>query len=264
MAFPQTRLTLVQRLAAAGSADDWRAFLNDYWGPLCRFAMRWGSVGLDEAEDVASEVLELVWQKRLLDQWLSARSAKLRTLLCAVARNNLSNRARVRAGRQRILEEIAHDASGEDSGPIADAFYAAWVDDLVQRAVSALAADYGREGRGDYVRVLYGRLCQGLTIAACADALRLKPATVDNYYRHASDRLAEQLRDVLRRHVANHAAPEAVEEEFAAEWSQLGDYLTARGGLEEALRQANGALDSLEADRRRTAALSHALGHWKR
>ena len=32
MAFPQTRITLVQRLAAGGSEDDWQVFFRDYWG----------------------------------------------------------------------------------------------------------------------------------------------------------------------------------------------------------------------------------------
>src|SRR5437879_4084689 len=38
MSFPQTRPTLIERLAAAGEERDWQEFLTDYWGPICRFA----------------------------------------------------------------------------------------------------------------------------------------------------------------------------------------------------------------------------------
>ena len=40
----------------------------------------------------------------------------------------------------------------------AEAFYAAWVEDVIERAVEAVAAEYYAQGKGDYVRVLYGRL----------------------------------------------------------------------------------------------------------
>ncbi len=43
MSFPQTRLTLVERLASGGSAEAWQTFLGDYWGPIRRFALRWGA-----------------------------------------------------------------------------------------------------------------------------------------------------------------------------------------------------------------------------
>jgi len=61
---------------------------------------------------------------------------KLRTLLCTVARNILSNQARVQIGRRRLLEKHAQQAA--DDGPLpvtstpeasedqVDFFYAAW------------------------------------------------------------------------------------------------------------------------------------------
>src|ERR1035437_11123351 len=87
MSFPQTHLTLVQRLASGSTEDDWQSFLKDYWGPICRFSMRWGARNLDDAEDVAAETFEVLWEQRLLVRWVSNRSAKLRTLLCTVVRN---------------------------------------------------------------------------------------------------------------------------------------------------------------------------------
>ena len=56
MVFPQTRVTLIQRLASGGSEEDWGQFLSDYWGPVCRFSLRWGVGTVDDAEDVALPV----------------------------------------------------------------------------------------------------------------------------------------------------------------------------------------------------------------
>ncbi|MBU4271254.1 MAG: hypothetical protein KKE86_04830, partial [Planctomycetes bacterium] len=97
MGFPQTRLTLIQRLTSGGAEEDWQNFLKDYWGPICRFSLRRGARNLDDAEDVASETFEALWEQRLLVRWVANRSAKLRTLLCCVVRNILSHRNRVRA-----------------------------------------------------------------------------------------------------------------------------------------------------------------------
>jgi hypothetical protein len=60
MSFPQTRLTLIQRRASDGAKEDWRGFLEDYWGPICRFALRYGARNLDDAEDMASERFEVL------------------------------------------------------------------------------------------------------------------------------------------------------------------------------------------------------------
>src|SRR5258708_839028 len=139
MAFPPTRLTLIQRLADRASQADWRAFMDDYWGPVCRFAQGRGNLTHEDAEDVATEVFEAIFKNRLLERWSKLRSAKLRTLICCVARNVLSNRIRVEAGRARLVREhggmLDRYAAFEDAESVApppdqlDAFYAAWVDD---------------------------------------------------------------------------------------------------------------------------------------
>lgn len=258
MSFPQTRLTLIQRLAAEGSEDDWCTFMRDYWGPVCRFALRWGAANAEDAEDVALETFEVLWRNRLLVRWISNRSAKLRTLLCGVVRNNLANRARVRAGRERILTDLAGQFAEWQRLPDeqSDAFYAAWVEDVLERAVQSLAADYGREGKGDYLRVLYGRLCEELTIAACAETLDLKPASVDNYYRHARNRLGEKLRELVAQHVSRYAPDDKFDEEMDLEWSRLGSYLSEQGGLEQAVRCAYQLVELAPFSARREAALA--------
>ncbi|HWB10910.1 MAG TPA: hypothetical protein VG826_16900 [Pirellulales bacterium] len=246
MSFPQTRLTLIQRLATEGNEDDWRTFVRDYWGPVCRFALRGGAANAEDAEDVALETFEVLWSNRLLVRWVSNRSAKLRTLLCGVVRNNLANRGRVRAGRERILNDLARQLDELQRLPYEQSglFYGAWAEDVIERAVQSLAADYGRDGKGDYLRVLYGRICEELTIAACAEALNLKPATVDNYYRHARSRLSQKLRETVAQQVARYASAEEFDQEMELEWARLGEYLCEQGGLEDAVRRAHRGVDS--------------------
>ena len=262
MRFPQTRLTLVQRLAAGGREEDWRAFLQDYWGPVCRFALRWGAGDPAEAEEVASQTFEVLWQNRLLARWVSKRSARLRSLFCSVVRKILANRHRTKASRQWLHGEVSEfldQLACQEEDPPDQAFYAAWVEDLVYRAVEVLAVDYYRQGKGDYVRVLYGRLCQRQKIAEVAEALQITNASVDNYFRHARDRLSQKLEGLLRRHVARYCPAAEVESEFAEEWERLGRYLAEHGGVEEAVRAAYAALDVIAAREHHKAAMTDAL-----
>lgn len=263
MSFPQTRVTLIQRLASGGDEDDWRRFMKDYWGPICRFALRRGARDLDEAEDVASQTFAVIWQNQLLGRWVSNRAARLRSLLCAVVRNTLSNRRRSLASRQWVsgdlvaqIDDLRQVRDGQD--PQSDAFYAAWVEDVIERSVQSLAAEYYAQSKGDYVRVLYGRLCQGLAIAAVAEALEITPSAVDHYFRHARERLWKKLEELVRRHVGRYCPPAEAESEFVLEWQQMGRYLADHGGLDEAVRRAYELLDPVHADDRRGAALTNA------
>lgn len=247
MSFPQTHHTLIQRIARAGDESDWQQFFFDYWGPVCRFARRSGALTADDAEDVASQSFEIVVRNQLLTQWVLTRSAKLRTLLCAVVRNVLSNRARVLAGRARLLRD--HGGRLEDRAALpvltaldapaeqVDAFYAAWAEDLLQQAVEGLLEHYHREGRGDFFRVLYGRLCDDMTMPEIAQALGITITQAENGYKHARKSLAERLEDLVRAHVGRYCSPEDVEGELSAEWAQLGDYLAKHGGLEAVVRR---------------------------
>jgi RNA polymerase sigma factor (sigma-70 family) len=248
MAFPQTRHTLIQRLASGGEESDWREFLRDYWGPVCRFARSRGSLTLEDAEDVASETLEAIVKNNLLARWSANRSAKLRTLICAVVRNVLANRARVASGRDRIVREHAGeldrylDLSSVDPeaepSESADAFYAAWADDIVQKAVETLFAEYHATGSGDTFRVLHGRLCEEMSMGEIAVSLRATPSVVESQYRRARTRLAERLEELVRWQTDRYSKVEESESEFVVEWARLGDYLRAQGGLEEAVRRS--------------------------
>lgn len=251
MAFPETRHTLIKRLAQGGQAADWHEFLSDYWGPVCRFAQRRGAMSATDAEDVAAQTLEAVIRNSLLSRWSENRSAKLRTLICTVVRNVISNRARVASGRERLAREHGgslnrYEASSPEDVPEvaaeqADAFYAAWAEDIVQTAVEQLLAEYNRAGRGDHFRVLFGRICEQLSSAEIADALSMSPSAVDGCYRQARERLGEKLREVLREQVRRYSAPESAREELEQEWTRLGEYLRTHGGLEEAVRASYAA-----------------------
>ena len=247
MAFPQTRLTLIQRLADNASQADWRDFMDDYWGPVCRFAQGRGSLTHEDAEDVATLVFEAIATNRLLERWSQMRSAKLRTLICCVVRNVLSNRVRVEAGRARLIREhggqldrYAADDGFETEAPRdqLDAFYAAWVDDTLRVAVESLLSEYERAGKGDYFRVFYGRLCEELPMAEIAELLQIKLTSAENYFRHVRDRLGDRLKDCVREHVLRYSAAPDPGDEFAGEWAQIGQYLHERGGLESAVRKA--------------------------
>ena len=262
MNFPTTRYTLIHRLATSSAEEDWSLFLADYWRPLCRFAVRWGRLDLTDAEDVAAITLEAILRNDLLARWSADRRARLRTLLCSVVRKILANETR-RASRRRTrfqdyVDQFSADLKFSDlagdvvPGDEADAFYRAWAEELLHSAVESLLEDYHREGRGDYFRVFYGRVCENTPILAIAEALNLKKTDVDNYFRHARSRLQNRLRDLVRWHVLRYCSPSEGNAEFEAEWSRLGDFLKRNGGLEDSLR-ASYAGFNVEAVREREA-----------
>lgn len=246
--FPETRHTLIRRLADDQSEADWGEFVGDYWRPVCRFAARWGRVGLDDAEDIASITLQSLLAGSLLKRWISAPQSRLRTLLCSVVRNVISNRARVQSGRQRIQREqrdllaklgtVNLDEESADTQETEDAFYAAWAEELVHACLQAQQAKYLRIGRGDYFRVLYGKVCENLKNSEIAEALQLKVSDVENYYKRSRQQLTERLRTTVADHVQRYCRPSDVADEMRAEWKRLGQYLQRCGGLEQAIRDS--------------------------
>lgn len=246
MSFPETRLTLIHRIASEGSEDDWRQFLNDYWGPVCRFAARRADLNHADAEDVASQTFLALVGGKLLARWHDNRAAKLRTLLCGVVRNVISNRARVEDGRRRLREDHARrhtldgplpaQASAEVSREQEDAFYAAWAEDLLVESVETLVEELHAEGKGDAVRVLYGKLCEDLGIPEIAAALGITLSAAENCFKTARRRLSKEVEDRVRRHVARYCRTEDADDEFTGEWQRLGEYLQQHGDLEQAVR----------------------------
>lgn len=247
MSFPDTRHTLIRRIATDGDEASWREFLADYWEPICRFIARRGNLKPHDAEDVAAQVFETFLRNRLLQRWSDAPVAKLRTLICTVVRNALSNQARVLTSRAKLLAERPPDLpevlggdleSTADAASQADVFYADWVDELLRTTANELMLTYNQEGRGDYFRVLYSRLCEELSMTEISELLDIKPATADNYFRHARQRLMERLQQTVREHVLRYSTSQSEEADFKSEWSELGSYLQNHGGLEESVRRA--------------------------
>ena len=265
--FPETRHTLIQRLATSGQETEWQQCLSDYWRPVCRFAARWGRLGTEDAEDVASTTFEALIRNRLLSRWVLHRQAKLRTLLCIVIRNVISNRARVQQGRERLVREHAGEldrllTDSLDAPPDQiDAFYLSWTEELLQTAVGLLLEEYHREGRGDYFRVLYGRICEQMTSRQVADSLDIKLTDAENFYKHARQRLAAGLERLVREHVERYTPADQIADEFRVEWQMLGECLKGRGGLERALRESYEGFDSEQIRRREKQSLTAVLNH---
>src|SRR5262249_8319053 len=150
---------------------------------------------------VASQTFLAIVDQKLLVRWASARSAKLRTLLCAIVRNILANRARVLAGRARILQEHGPElAKPPESDDALDRFYASWVDKLLEDAIAMVLTEFERVGKGDYIRILHGKVCEGLTTAEIVDALGLTVSQIDQGYKVARKALTQQLESQVRDH----------------------------------------------------------------
>lgn len=266
MTFPETRLTLIQRIAKEGSEADWRRFFDDYWRPVFRFSARWGHLTVEDAEDVTSCTFEVLLRAKLLSRWVSDRRARLRTLLCTVVRNLIANRERQQAGRERLLRDngvfLHHFASQLDaiqnvSEPEThNAFYAAWAEELLENAMEQLLGEFHREGKGDHFRVLHGRICEGLRVPEIALSLNLPVASVDNHYRRAKQRLRELLERQVREHVERYSEPKDVSAEFQREWQDLGEFLVAHGGIEVVLQRARAEFNPVMMQRRQCHSLA--------
>ncbi len=144
-------------------------------------------------------------------------------------------------GRAELLRKWAEQGSGvpsiealEVSDVQVDEFYAAWVGHLLEQTIESLLHEYHTAGKGDYFRVLYGRICEDMTMPEIASAMAIAVATAENYFRAARKRLEHDVRSQVER----YCPPAECEEEFRLEWSRLGDYLSANGGLEQTLRRA--------------------------
>ncbi|MHC4644811.1 MAG: RNA polymerase sigma factor [Planctomycetota bacterium] len=269
MSFPQTSKTLIFRVVTEGNERDWHRFLSDYWLPVCRFAQKWAKLKIEDAEDVASETFEAILRNQLLKRWSVNRSSKLRSLLCTVVRHVLANRARVQGGRQRLLQEKGQELTSRADLPTIkgidatvediDKFYAAWVEGILVQAVESLMREYHRTGKGDYFRVLYGRVCEGMTTPQVSRALGIKKTDAENYFKAARKRLAARLRELVVEHVQRYCRPQEADDEFGSEWNRIGRYLKDHGGLEQALANVYKGTAPVEAAQRQTRAITAAL-----
>lgn len=242
MAFPETRLTLIHRIASGGDDTAWKRFLADYWRPICLFAKRIGPLQWEDAEDVASQTIEILNCKELISRWLESPQSRFKTLVCGVVRNLVSNWSRSDRTRTRRLADYAAEWESMATQVVppddVNMFYAIWANEMIRGVVEALMWQYHRENRGDYFRVLHGRICEQQTSKEIAAQLGIKLEDAENYYRHARKRLTEQIEAALRQEIERYALNEDLDEEFRLEWGQLAAYFQQQGGLEEAIRIA--------------------------
>lgn len=221
--------------------------------------MRRGNLRWHEAEEIASLTFEVLLKKSLVQRWYQQPRAKLRTLLCAVACRIQSNYVRSASRRECSASSLEIDLNElvVQDGNWQEVFYSAWVDDLLQTCLNMLVREYHAQNRGDYVRVLYGRVNEGLSIAEVSAALGLTSSTVDNYFRHAKKRLKASLKSAIQRHVMRYSGRGM--DGFEEEWLCLSMHLRQHGGLADAVRNAEKHLPSSELSQRRFAGVKQAL-----
>ena len=184
--------------------------------PICSAL---GAGQLNDAEDVAVQTFEVLWESRLLVRWISNHTARLRSLLCSVTRKILANRHRVRAGRDRLARDVAELCAARGNG---------------RSAGRGLLCGLGRGSAAASGRIDCGQVLSGGQGRLCARALRsalpatehrrggrtldIQPSAVDNYFRHARQRLAYALQSLLRQQIDCYTSPEEAEQEFQTEW----------------------------------------------
>ena len=235
MGFPDTRMSLIRRIVDTGDQASWNQFVATYWRAICRFAMRVGNLQWSDSEDVASSTFEILYRKSLLESWLSRPDARFKTLLCTVVRHVVMNRVRANQTIAKRVAQEAQDLPGVVDQDL-DAFYAIWAEELLRSAVQSVMGDYHRDGKGDYFRVLYGRICEQLPVKEIAGQLELKVTDVENYFRHARKRLSDRIELLLRKDIAYYTPLPDIDAEFTHEWARLGEFLQEQGGLEEVVR----------------------------
>lgn len=256
--FPQTRQTLIQQIVASREAPEWKTFLDDYWGPVVRFAIRTGNLKTQDAEDITAEAFKTLVSADLLSRWLKDRRSRLSTMLCVVVRNMISNRARVQSGREKIMDEItpilAAEIVARQSDSVEGSFYEAWVEELLRTTIQQLQQDCLRQGRVDAFRVFYGKSLEGLSNPEMAQYLNLKVTDVENYYKRTRDQFTDRLRATIEEHVRRYGYRDNFAEEVEMEWQTLGEYLKSHGDLESVFRQLPAVTDEFHFRERKSKA----------
>lgn len=247
MNFPETRHSLIQRLATEGDEEAWRHFTRDYWGPIERFAAYYGGLTRDQAEDVAADTLMVLVKSEVLQKWSRHPQGRFRSLMCGVVKKVLANLRRVQGNRARLLRELADTGggewvlsgvSGEPGAEELDIFYREWANELLVQVLRRVARELHAEGKGNYFRALFGRICEGMSQAELAASLEVSVDQVENFLRAMRKRLTELLKRTLAEQIARYADQDDAQSVFAQEWVQLSDYLSMQGDVERAVRLA--------------------------
>lgn len=217
-AFEATRWSLVLRSREENSAVRRRA-LEDlcgaYWYPLYAFLRRSGR-GVEDAQDLAQDFFA-----RLLDGSLLATATpekgKFRTLLLASLKNMDANawtaaRTQKRGGGSEVVPldaALAEDRwlAEPEGGQQEAAFDRAWANTVMDRAGTALQAEYVAGGKAALFSELFPRLNGGTTadsMVAVAERLGLTEAAAKMALSRMRPRYADALRAEIAHTVGSH------------------------------------------------------------
>jgi hypothetical protein len=125
--------------------------------------------------------------------------------------------------------------------------------------VEAMMSEYHRTGKGDYFRVLYGRICENLSMPEIAKILNIDTSRAENYFKAGKKRLAAIFEDQVRKQVERYSKGEEAEEEFQAEWREIGEFLMKRDGLETSIAKVYEQYDPEEAIQRQNRAITGVM-----
>jgi RNA polymerase sigma factor (sigma-70 family) len=200
MAFPQTRLSVVER-TRSGDAETRRialaAIIDAYWKPAYKYLrMKW-SIDPDQAADLTQEFFATALEKALVEKYDPARArfrTYLRLCLDGFAANARKAEQRLKRGGGVTLVPLDFEsAEGEIThhepsiaADVDELFYREWIRALLERSVADLerhATDLGRPIMFE-VFARYDLAGDGEdkpTYTDIARALNLTPATVTNH-----------------------------------------------------------------------------------
>ena len=218
--------------------------------------------GVNDAEDVAVQTFEVLWESRLLVRMDFYLHARLPSLLCSVTRKILANRHRVRAGRDRLARDVAEQSAQPEAteDQQIEVFYAAWVEDLLRRAVESIAAEYYREAP----RAIMWRGALRSALPAtdhCRGGQHTRHPTVGG-----RQLLPTCSATVGLLHCSHSSGNKSIatphrkrrNEEFQTEWQQMGAHPSEHGGLEETVQRTYELMDPVNTQRNQQAGLRAA------
>lgn len=200
MAFPQTRLSVVER-TRSGDAEQRRlamdVLVDAYWKPAYTYLQLKWSLAPDRAADLTQDFFTAVLEKAIIERY-DPEKARFRTYLrlCVdgVAANAHKSDQRLKRGGGVVLVPLDFASTEDDvrarepsvPADVDDLFYQEWVRALMAYAVAALKAHAGAMGKPEMFEVfarydLREDEAGQPTYAELARVLNLTPSTVTNH-----------------------------------------------------------------------------------
>lgn len=233
MAFPQTRLSVVER-TRSDDAEQRRVamdiLVDAYWKPVYTYLRLKWSLAPDRAADLTQEFFMSALEKAVIERYDPGK-ARFRTYLrlCVdgLAANAHKAEQRLKRGGGVVLVPLDVSAAEDDlralepsvPADVDDLFYQEWVRSLMAHAIVVLRARAHEMGRPEMFEVfdrydLREDEAEQPTYAELARALNLTPATVTNHLAAMRRQFRSIILDRLRELTSS-------DEEFDAEAARL-------------------------------------------